>query len=55
MFGEEDDSWKSVLQSEEYEVECILEGLGQIPVIQDLYVEHTKEALTAIFSDNLSG
>lgn len=44
MAGEEDDTWKSVFEKEGYEVECIIEGLGQIPAIQDIYVEHVKAA-----------
>lgn len=54
MYGDEDNSWKSVLQSDGYEVECIMEGLGQIPAIQELYAEHAKEAVIAIFSGSLS-
>lgn len=45
MAGDEDDSWKSILTKEGYEVECILEGLGQVEEIQDIYVEHTKKAM----------
>lgn len=47
MAGEEEDSWKTILTQEGYEVECVIEGLGQIPAIQDLYVEHTKVAIEA--------
>lgn len=45
MAGSEEDSWKTVLEKEGYEVECIIEGLGQIPAIQELYVEHVSDAL----------
>ncbi|MEE1312622.1 MAG: sirohydrochlorin cobaltochelatase [Lachnospiraceae bacterium] len=45
MAGDEEDSWKTVLKKEGYEVECILEGLGQIPTIQDIYVAHTQTAM----------
>lgn len=45
MAGEEEDSWKTVLEKEGYEVECILEGLGQIPEIQELYVQHVQDAI----------
>lgn len=48
MAGDEDDSWKSVLESEGYEVECIIEGLGQIEAIQNLYVQHTGAAIDSI-------
>ena len=47
MAGEEEDSWKTALENEGYEVECILEGLGQIPAIQELYVEHVQAAIDA--------
>lgn len=45
MAGAEEDSWKSVLEKEGYQVECILEGLGQIPAIQQIYVDHVGAAI----------
>lgn len=45
MAGAEEDSWKSILEKEGYEVECVLEGLGQISSIQNLYVDHAKAAV----------
>ncbi len=48
MAGDEDDSWKTVLTNEGFEVECLLEGLGQVPAIQDIYVAHTKTAIDSI-------
>ena len=45
MAGDEDDSWKSVLTAKGYEVECILEGLGQKPAVQAVYVDHVKAAV----------
>lgn len=45
MAGEEDDSWKSILEKKGYEVICILEGLGELPAIQKIYVDHVKAAL----------
>ena len=45
MAGDEDDSWKSILTAKGYEVECILEGLGQKPAVQAIYVEHVKAAV----------
>ena len=45
MAGDEEDSWKTVLTGEGYEVECILEGLGQKPAIQNIYVEHVQAAV----------
>ena len=48
MAGEEEDSWKTILEKEGYEVECLLEGLGQITEIQELYVEHAKAAVDSL-------
>lgn len=45
MAGAEDDSWKTVLEKEGYEVTCVLEGLGQIEAIQDIYVAHIRSAI----------
>jgi len=45
MAGDEKDSWKMLLKGKGYEVETILRGLGEYPKIQDLYVEHLKEAM----------
>ena len=45
MAGDEDDSWKSILTAKGYEVECILEGLGQKPAVQAIYVDHVKAAV----------
>lgn len=44
MAGDEEDSWKSLFEAAGYEVECVLEGLGQVPAIQMLYVEHALVA-----------
>lgn len=44
MAGDEEDSWKLKFEKEGYEVECVLEGLGQIEDIQNLFVEHAKDA-----------
>lgn len=48
MAGDEDDSWKTSFEKEGYEVECLLEGLGQISAIQEVYVAHTKEAIDSL-------
>ena len=45
MAGDEDDSWKSVLTAKGYEVECILEGLGQKLAVQEIYADHVKAAV----------
>lgn len=45
MAGDEEDSWKSVFEAEGYEVECLIRGLGELPAIQDILVDHAKEAI----------
>lgn len=45
MAGDEKDSWKSVLQREGMETECILKGLGEFPKIREMYIRHAEEAL----------
>jgi len=47
MAGDEPGSWKSVFTDAGYEVECVVEGLGQLPAIRELIVEHTREAMAA--------
>ena len=45
MAGEEEDSWKSILTREGYQVECILQGLGVLPGVQEMYRQHLRELL----------
>lgn len=44
MAGDEEDSWKTALEAEGYEVECLLRGLGELEGIQKIYVEHMEQA-----------
>ncbi len=48
MAGDEEDSWKTILTQEGYEVECVLKGLGELPEIQQVYVEHTQAAIDSL-------
>ncbi len=48
MAGDEEDSWKSQFEKAGYEVECILEGLGQNEDVRALYVEHAGAAIDKI-------
>lgn len=47
MAGDDDDSWKSQFKASGVfdSIETQIAGLGQIPVIQDLYVSHTHAAM----------
>ncbi|MBQ3424584.1 MAG: sirohydrochlorin cobaltochelatase, partial [Clostridia bacterium] len=47
MAGDEEDSWKSIFTAAGYEVPPVLEGLGQVPEIQQIYVEHAQAAVAA--------
>ncbi len=44
LAGDEEDSWKSILEAEGFTVEPILVGLGQRESIRRLYVQHAAEA-----------
>ena len=46
MAGDDPDSWKSIFEREGYEVVCVVEGLGQLPEIRDLIVQHCFEAMS---------
>jgi sirohydrochlorin cobaltochelatase len=45
MAGDEEDAWKVILTNAGYEVECVLEGLGQNADIRAIIVEHIKAAI----------
>lgn len=42
MAGDEEDSWKTVLTQNGFEVHTVLEGLGSLAGIQEIFMEHTK-------------
>ena len=44
MASDEDDSWKTILEKEGYQVECVLRGMGQIPAVRDIFTENVKSA-----------
>ncbi len=44
MAGDEEDSWKTILTNEGFEVVPVLRGLGEIEAVRDIYVEHVKNA-----------
>ena len=49
MAAEDDpESWYSILTDYGYEVTCVLEGLGQIPEIQEMYVEKAQDAVDSL-------
>ena len=46
MAGDDEDSWKSIFENAGYEVECVLEGLGQLEEIQQIFVQHVNDVLS---------
>lgn len=48
MSGDEPDSLRSRLAAEGFTVECVLQGLGQLPAVQQLYVRKTAEAVRSL-------
>ncbi|MDR1664634.1 MAG: sirohydrochlorin cobaltochelatase [Clostridiales bacterium] len=51
MAGDGEDSWKTVLTEDGYTVESVIEGLGQIKGIQELFIKHVQSAM---LSDDLT-
>lgn len=51
MAGSQEDSWKSIFEREGYEVMCVIEGLGRLRGIQQIYAAHTETALYKIFKE----
>lgn len=47
MSGDDRDSWESVFAAAGYEVTCLIEGLGQLPAIWDIYINHVQRAINA--------
>lgn len=45
MAGDEEDSWKAILTDAGYEVECVMEGLGQNAAIRSIYVDHVRAVM----------
>ncbi len=43
MIGDDEDSWKSLLEKEGYEVNYILKGLGEIKEIQNMFIQRIKD------------
>ena len=45
---EDPESWYSQFTAAGYEVTTVLEGLGQLPAIRQIYVEHAQEAISSL-------
>ena len=42
MVSDGEESWKTILINEGYDVECVLKGMGEMQAIRDIYVQHVK-------------
>ena len=45
MASNEEDSWKSILESNGFNVEVSLQGLGELETIQNIYLEHLENIM----------
>ncbi len=45
MAGDEEDSWKLMFKAKGYDVDYAMKGLGELPAIREMFVEHAIEAL----------
>lgn len=48
MASDDEDSWKTILEKEGYAVQCVLRGMGQIPAIREIFVQHIEKAFEQI-------
>lgn len=46
MAGDDEDSWKYILENNGYEVECHLKGLGEIKGIRQVLLNHLSSAIS---------
>ncbi|MDO4490983.1 MAG: sirohydrochlorin cobaltochelatase [Lachnospiraceae bacterium] len=44
LAGDEEDSWKSILEAEGFKTEAVLKGLGEMKSIRTMFVEHAQNA-----------
>ncbi|WP_077612020.1 sirohydrochlorin cobaltochelatase [Clostridium sp. Marseille-P2415] len=44
MAGRDADSWKSQLESDGYQVVCLLKGMGELEGVRQMFVDHAKTA-----------
>lgn len=45
MASDEEDSWKSILEREGFKVELVLQGLGEVKEIQDIFLDHLERII----------
>lgn len=45
MAGDDEDSWKNVLENEGYEVDIYMHGIGENKGIQDIFIQHAQDCI----------
>ena len=44
MLGEDEDSWKNILERDGIEADCMIAGLGSYAFVQRMFAEHALQA-----------
>ena len=45
LAGEEEDSWRSILERDGYETEVILQGIGEIDAVAEVFADHARKSI----------
>lgn len=45
MAGDDPESWRCQFEANGFEVKCCLKGLGEYPAVQELFVQHVRDAI----------
>lgn len=51
MAGDEEESWKSVIEKAGYGTKCFLKGLGEFDAVQKIFADHVREAASVCGAD----
>ena len=43
------DSWKTMLEDAGFTVSCVLKGIGELPAVQKIYVDHVRKAFGVLW------
>ena len=50
MGDEEVDFWRGFMEAAGYHVKCVIEGLGSVDAIHEIYVAHAQKAVDEALS-----
>ncbi len=48
MAGDDEESWKSAFEGAGYDVVCLVNGLGELEAVQQLFVQHAQAAVDSL-------